>query len=215
LLGVKGEIILPGAFIPSAERYGLIGVIDRWVIQTAFRRYAALFDRSSAGPMIAINLSGNSLNDDRLLDFVHQQFAESGIMPGRICFEITETAAIYDLSRTTRFITALKDQGCSFALDDFGSSLSSFTYLKKLPIDFLKIAGSFVQNMVDDPIDHAVVAAINQVGHIMGIHTIAEYVESQTVLEQLRELGVDSAQGYALGYPRPLQECPVRRPALR
>jgi diguanylate cyclase (GGDEF)-like protein/PAS domain S-box-containing protein len=198
------ELVLPAAFIPAAERYGLMGAIDRWVIQAAFRGYAAGIGKT--GAMIAINLSGNSLSDETLLDFIEAQFAEHGFPPERVCFEITETAAIQNLRRATELMAALKRRGSQFALDDFGSGLSSFHYLKTLPVDYLKIDGSFVKDMTDHASDRALVAAINQMSHTLGIQTVAEYAHSQGIVERLRELGVDYAQGYFFGQPMPWVE---------
>ncbi len=200
----QGDLIMPASFIPAAERYGLMSNIDRWVIRTAFHSYNDIFGKDS-GVQIAINLSGNSLNDDSLLDFIKGEIDSTKIDPATICFEITETAAISNLDHVSQLILELKKVGCRFALDDFGSGLSSFAYLKNLPVDYLKIDGSFVQDMIDDTIDHAMVEAINQVGHIMGIGTIAECAESDEVVEMLRELGVDYAQGYAMGSPVPIE----------
>ncbi len=200
----KGDLIMPASFIPAAERYGLMSSLDRWVIRTAFHSYNDIFGEGS-GVQIAINLSGNSLNDDTLLDFIKGEIDLTKIDPGTVCFEITETAAISNLDQVSQLILELKRIGCRFALDDFGSGLSSFAYLKNLPVDYLKIDGSFVHDMLDDTIDHAMVEAINQVGHIMGIGTIAECAESEEVVEMLRELGVDYAQGYAMGSPIPIE----------
>jgi diguanylate cyclase (GGDEF)-like protein len=200
----QGDLIMPASFIPAAERYGLMTSLDRWMISTAFRTYDEIFGKDS-GVQIAINLSGNSLNDDSLLDFIKGEFTKAEIGPSNVCFEITETAAISNLDQVSQLILELKRIGCRFALDDFGSGLSSFTYLKNLPVDYLKIDGSFVHDMIDDTIDHAMVEAINQVGHIMGIGTIAECAESQEVVDMLRELGVDYAQGYAMGSPVPIE----------
>ncbi len=200
----KGDLIMPASFIPAAERYGLMTSLDRWMISTAFHSYNDIFGKES-GVQIAINLSGNSLNDDSLLDFIKDEINKTGIEPSNVCFEITETAAISNLDQVSQLILELKRVGCRFALDDFGSGLSSFTYLKNLPVDYLKIDGSFVHDMLDDSIDHAMVEAINQVGHIMGIGTIAECAESEEVVEMLRELGVDYAQGYAMGSPVPIE----------
>ncbi len=200
----KGDLIMPASFIPAAERYGLMSSLDRWVIRTAFHNYNDVFGEDS-GVQIAINLSGNSLNDDSLLDFIKDEIAATKIDPGTVCFEITETAAISNLDQVSQLILELKRIGCRFALDDFGSGLSSFAYLKNLPVDYLKIDGSFVHDMIDDTIDHAMVEAINQVGHIMGIGTIAECAESDEVVEMLRELGVDYAQGFAMGRPVPIE----------
>lgn len=199
----SGNIILPASFIPAAERYGLMTNVDRWVIHTALHSYFDTFGIQSK-VQIAINLSGNSLNDDTLLDFIKQELISSQINPNHVCFEITETAAINNLTQASQLIAELKKLGCRFALDDFGSGLSSFTYLKNLPVDYLKIDGSFVTDMVDDNIDYAMVDAINQLGHVMGIGTIAECAESQEVVDHLRKLGVDFAQGYAMGSPIPM-----------
>ncbi|MBE2295853.1 MAG: EAL domain-containing protein [Phycisphaerales bacterium] len=193
------ELVLPAAFIPAAERYGLMSAIDRWVIQAAFREYAPGI--GSTGTQITINLSGNSLGDESLLDFIEAQFVEHTFPPERVCFEITETTVIQNLHRTTQLVTALKSCGSQFALDDFGSGLSSFHYLKTLPIDYLKIDGSFVKDMIQNSSDCALVAAINQMGHTLGIQSIAKYAENQSIVERLRELGVDYAQGYFFGEP--------------
>lgn len=199
----NGNIIMPGSFIPAAERYGLMPNVDRWVIHTALHSYHETFGEKS-GVHIAINLSGNSLNDDKLLPFIKDELASSEVDPQYVCFEITETAAINNLTQASHLIKELKTIGCCFALDDFGSGLSSFTYLKNLPVDYLKIDGSFVTDMSNDTIDYAMVEAINQMGHVMGIGTIAECAESEEVVEQLRKLGVDFAQGYAMGSPMPM-----------
>jgi diguanylate cyclase (GGDEF)-like protein/PAS domain S-box-containing protein len=195
----NGELVLPAAFISAAERYGLMGAIDRWVIRTAFREYPTGIGRS--GARIAINLSGNSLSDQTLLEFIEAQFAEHAFPPERVSFEITETAAIQNLRPAVGLMAALKSRGCQLALDDFGSGLSSFHYLKSLPIDYLKIDGSFVEDMVENASDRAVVAAINQMSHTLGMQTIAEHVHSRAIVERLSELGVDYAQGYFFGEP--------------
>ncbi len=205
MLDTEGKIVPPNAFIPAAERYGLMAAIDRWVIRTAFGRYRELF-HGPGSSQIAINLSGNTLNDESLFDFIQERMLEHEIPPLRVCFEITETAAIHNLSRVTRFIVAMKESGCRFALDDFGSGLSSLTYLKNLPVDYLKIDGSFVRNMTEDAVDRAMVSAINEVGHTTGLRTVAEHVHSDEIVEILREMGIDYAQGYALGRPRPVEE---------
>jgi len=200
----KGELVLPAAFIPAAERYNLMGAIDRWVIQAAFREYAN--GVGLGGARLAINLSGNSLSDESLLAFIESQFVEHAFPPERACFEITETAAIQNLGPALGLMAALKGHGCHLALDDFGSGLSSFHYLKTLPVDYLKIDGSFVKDMCEDPRDDALVAAINQMSHAMGIQTVAEYVCSESIAERLCELGVDYAQGYFFGKPMPWGE---------
>lgn len=204
------DLVLPAAFIPAAERYHLMPSIDRWVIRTVFSMLEEYQARSGAGEpgsaRFAINLSGQSLGDEKFLEFVMQQFAQHRISPESICFEITETAAIANLARARDFIARFKHMGCRFALDDFGSGLSSFGYLKSLSVDYLKIAGGFIEDMVDDPVDHAMVDAINQIGHIMGLTTIAESVENPPILNQLRKMGVDYAQGLGIDTPKRLHQ---------
>ncbi len=205
----SGEFALPGSFLPAAERYNLTARIDRWVIDTAI---TWLHDHPNFLPcssLYAINLSGQSLVDDEFHRFVIDRIGKTQIPPQVICFEITETAAITNLSRAAAFITALKALGCKFSLDDFGSGLSSFGYLKTLPVDYLKIDGQFVKDILRDPIDLAMVKSINEIGHIMGKQTIAEYVENKAILEKLVEIGVDYAQGYYIGKPCLLAESKV------
>ncbi|MEQ1560933.1 MAG: EAL domain-containing protein [Methyloglobulus sp.] len=203
LVNLDGDLMLPSVFIPVAERYNQMQAIDRWVVQHAF---AALRDPEIVPEFIglAINISGQSLSDPLFLEFVESQIVNQEIPIERVCFEITETAAIGNLIHAQRFFSALKPRGCRFALDDFGSGLSSFAYLKTLPIDFLKIDGSFVKDMASDPIDYAMVEAIHRIGNVMGIETIAEFVETECVLEQLKSIGVNYGQGHCLAIPRPL-----------
>jgi len=201
------DLILPAAFIPAAERYHLMPSIDRWIIGTVFsmlEKYQARVGRD--GARFAVNLSGQSLGDEKFLEFVTQQFAQHRVDPETICFEITETAAIANLTRARDFIARFKGMGCRFALDDFGSGLSSFGYLKNLPVDYLKIAGDFIERMAEDPVDHAMVDAINQIGHVMGLITVAESVENVLTLDKLREIGLDYAQGLGLDTPKPLHQ---------
>jgi len=197
-----GQLILPAGFLAAAERYNLSTRIDRWVIQAAFRLLARDREQLSHLFLCSINLSGLSLLDEEFLSFVATQLNAYEIPPEKICFEITETAVISNLSGAMRFIDELRNLGCSFALDDFGSGLSSFAYLKNLPVHFLKIDGGFVRNVVDDPIDRAMVKSINDIGHVMGKQTIAEFVENESILEVLKEIGVDFVQGYATGKPK-------------
>jgi EAL domain-containing protein (putative c-di-GMP-specific phosphodiesterase class I) len=198
-----GTIIPPMAFIPAAERYALMPAIDRWVIREALSQCAARKRMDMPDGTYAINLSGASICDEQMLDFVREQFAHYQVAPEKICFEITETVAIANLTQAGTMIRALKEMGCRIALDDFGSGMSSFTYLKNLNVDYLKIDGSFVKNMVANPVDFAMVEAINRIGHVMGIQTIAEYVEDEKTLQALRQLGVDFAQGFNVGKPYP------------
>jgi len=199
----SGELLLPGTFIPPAERYKLMAKIDRWVISTALKSYADEIGLDS-NVKFSINLSGNSLTDKGLLDFIMQEFIVNKVPTNRVCFEITETAAISHLAQATDLITALKSQGCCVALDDFGSGLSSFSYLKQFPIDYLKMDGSFMRGLAYDQVDLAMVESINTIGHVMGIKTVAECVENDAVLDKLRALGVDYYQGYVHGKPQPL-----------
>ena len=197
----KGDIICPDQFIPSAERYNLMSTLDRWVIKTALTDLADHESKNEARYTLAINLSGTSLSEDRFLQFVIDELKRQKLPKNAICFEITETAAISNLSRVVHFMQTLKKLGCMFSLDDFGSGLSSFTYLKNLPVDFLKIDGQFVSNVVDDSVDESMVKAISEVGHAMGIETIAERVESKAVLDKLGTLGIEFAQGYYIARP--------------
>jgi diguanylate cyclase (GGDEF)-like protein/PAS domain S-box-containing protein len=203
MIDEKGEIIPPMAFLPAAERYDLMPAIDRWVINNAFlslRNYQQYI--GNANYMWTINISGQSLSDEYFLDFIIGKRLEHQVDASRICFEITETAAVTNLTDATHLITALKEEGFRFALDDFGSGLSSFNYLKHLPVDYLKIDGSFVKDLMDDPIDYAMVESINQIGHILKLKTIAEFVENSETLQILKELKVDYAQGYAIHKPQ-------------
>lgn len=203
----EGNTIPPGAFLPAAERYQLVGRIDEWVVSHAFawlNQNFAQFSRSFG--YCAINLSGGSLGDSRIKDAIIRHLESSTLLPYKVKFEITETAAIANLVEAQQFINALKAYGCQFSLDDFGSGLSSFAYLKNLPVDNLKIDGMFVKGILDDELDQAMVKSINDIGHVMHKITIAEFVENDEICAMLRDIGVDYGQGYGLGYPEPLDE---------
>jgi len=198
----QGGMISPELFIAAAERYGITPNIDRWVITNAFRWLVSEADERERLSLCSINLSGQSLGDEKFLPFVVEQFQISGLDATKICFEITETAAIASYSQANRFINALKELGCKFALDDFGTGLSSFGYLKHFPVDFLKIDGSFVKEILHDPIDREMVRSINEIGHLTGKKTIAEFAENEEIITMLRGMGIDYAQGYGVSEPK-------------
>ncbi|GAA5525802.1 cyclic di-GMP phosphodiesterase PdeB [Microbulbifer aestuariivivens] len=196
--GRDGDVIYPGVFLPAAERYGLIEEVDRWVIRRIFAYMAAEKRHGLTGHGYAINISGLSLGDETFTDFVLDSLIESGVPPSRVQFEITETSAINNLERALMFIHRLRAAGCTFALDDFGRGASSLAYLRQLPVDFLKIDGSFVRNMLGDDTDSAIVSTVNHLAKSMGISTIAEYAETPELISRLRRMGVDFAQGYGI-----------------
>ncbi len=200
----EDSLVPPGAFLPAAERYGLMPEIDRWVVRTTLQWLAAHRADPHLAQSYSINLSGQSLSDAQFLGFVLQEIERSGVEAGRLAFEVTESAAVAALDSAVQLIQTLKNKGCRFLLDDFGSGWSSFAYLKNLPVDFLKIDGSLVRDMAHDALDEAMVRAINEVGHVLGIATVAEFVENEAVLERVTALGIDYAQGYALGRPAPI-----------
>ena len=203
----EGGLILPNAFIPAAERYNLMQSVDRWVIERVFHCLAIALDHglvTDIEPLCFINLSGASLSDDGLTGFIHQLLKKYRLPPHMICFEITETTAITDFPAATEFVSTIKREGCRFALDDFGTGMSSFSYLKRLPVDFIKIDGSFVKNLRSDPMDYAIIQSIANIAHIGGMRTIAEFVEDEEVMALLRQIGVDFAQGYGIDRPAPV-----------
>jgi diguanylate cyclase (GGDEF)-like protein/PAS domain S-box-containing protein len=202
----RGNIIPPGAFLPAAERYNLASELDRWIITYLLEWLANHPDFLESVSLCSVNLSGLSLSDETMLPFISGQFQKWAIPTHKVCFEITETAAISNLSHATHFINQLKQQGCLFSLDDFGSGLSSFAYLKNLPVDYLKIDGLFVKDILDDQVDLAMVKSINEVAHVMNKKTIAEFVENKAIFNLLKTLGIDYAQGYGIGRPVPLSE---------
>jgi diguanylate cyclase (GGDEF)-like protein len=198
----EGRLTAPGEFIEAAELYHRMADVDRWVIRKVFRWMAERRNRLDQFGGFAINLSGNSLNDPNFSTFILEQLAAADIPAEMVCFEITETAAIANIGLAADFIREIKRTGCRFSLDDFGSGLSSYSYLKHLPVDFLKIDGMFVRDIVNNANDFAVVKSINEIGHFMGMKTIAEHVESAEILERLRQIGVDYAQGNGVERPR-------------
>ncbi len=205
-----GNVVSPMAFIPAAERYNFMPAIDRWVISQLFARLGqtkwsrCTSESGNYGCIYAINLSSDSINEDQFIDFLREQLALHQIPPQVICFETTETVAIANMGKAASLIHSLKELGCRFGLDDFGSGMSSFSYLKHLPVDYLKIDGSFVRHIVEEQIDLAMVQAINQIGHLMGIQTIAKFVENEDIFEKIKAIGVDYAQGYGIAKPQPL-----------
>ena len=204
-LSDKNEIIPPNVFIPIAERFKLMPDIDLWIIEHIFAYiHRKQINAPSENNLFCINLSGDTVSDHRLIGFILKQQEKYQINPASVCFEVTETAAIANLSTASVLIKILKDKGFSFSLDDFGSGMSSFAYLKNLPVDYLKIDGMFVKDIINDPIDLAMVQSINDIGHAMGLKTIAEYIESQSILDKITEIGVDYAQGYHIHKPEVL-----------
>ena len=202
-----GETIPTSAFFSAAERYKLMPQIDRWVTSSTLARLAENSKIVSEDDAIfSINLSGQSLSDDDILEFIDEELNENGLPPKALCFEITESAAVSNLKKAQSFIDSLRERGCSISLDDFGAGLSSFAYLKNFKVDSLKIDGSFIRDITDNRISESMVAAITQVAKVMELETVAEYVESEATWELIAELGVDFAQGHAVGRPIPLAE---------
>jgi len=200
MIDKEGDIVSPSNFLPAAERYNMITLIDEWVVDQSIQWLASRKDKV----LISVNLSGMSISNRDFLNFIVTRIKQYQVNPELLCFEITETAAISHLSTAIHFMNVLKKLGCSFALDDFGSGLSSFSYLTSLPVDYLKIDGTFVMDIDKDPMHYAMVKSINEVGQVMGIKTIAEYAASEGIIRSLREVGVDNAQGYAIARPVPL-----------
>ncbi len=210
----EGRLIAPGAFLPAAERYNLAPAIDRWVVRRLLESLsAARLTGATLPETVFVNISGTTLNDDSFFEFVREQLVRTAMPTASLCFEITETAAVANLSRAVEFIESFRRQGCHFALDDFGAGLSSFSYLKAIPVDYLKIDGAFVRDIHDDPMDRAIVESINHIGHVVGLKTVAEFVETPTLFDTLRDIGVDFAQGFGLHQPEPLLQCFKAKPA--
>jgi EAL domain-containing protein (putative c-di-GMP-specific phosphodiesterase class I) len=201
---------MPSTFLPAAERYNLMPSLDRWVIHEVLE---GLVYRSQSGAepyTLAVNLSGTSLNDTRFVEFLLSELSAAPVPEGALCFEITETAAIANLGTVVRFMQTLREQGCRFSLDDFGTGLSSLTYLKNLPVDYVKIDGQFIRNVTRDLADQSVVDAIARMAKAFDIQTIAERVESKEVFERLGEIGITFAQGYFVAVPKPITELPMK-----
>ena len=199
------EIIMPGAFIPAAERYNLMPKVDMWVISTLFKELNT-HKELKADACFSINLSGQTLTDPSFINFLHKEFDASEISPEKIVFEITETAAITNFNEAINFIQTFKQRGCKFALDDFGSGMSSFQYLSELPLDYIKIDGSFVKNIHDNLYNQSVIKSISQIGHSLGLEIIAEFVENKQILDELDKSLIDFVQGYEIEHPHPLFE---------
>lgn len=197
----NGGMVPPGAFIPAAERFGLMPQLDRWVVDTALANFSKLHPSGKPVKLCAINLSGPTFEDDSFADFVLQRLEDYGVSPHRICFEITETAAVSSMTRAVDFMQKLRDAGCKFSLDDFGSGMASFGYLKNLPVDFIKIDGSFIRNIETDPVSYSIVRAVTDIGHQLGLKVVAEWVADDRARDLLRGLSVDYAQGFAIHKP--------------
>jgi Amt family ammonium transporter len=207
----SGQLVAPNAFIPAAERYNLMPSLDRWVIGQVLDNLVYRENSGCSPYMLAVNLSGTSLSDARFLDFLLAELEAAQVPEGALCFEITETAAIANLGAVVTFMRALRERGCRFSLDDFGTGLSSLTYLKNLPVDYVKIDGQFIRNVIRDKSDESVVDAIARMAKALDIRTIAERVESRAVLQRLGEIGIAYAQGFFVAVPQPVKDLPVRR----
>jgi diguanylate cyclase (GGDEF)-like protein/PAS domain S-box-containing protein len=197
------ELVLPGAFVPAAERFGLMPQLDRWVVRNALQNFNRLHPAGEAVALCAINLSATTMEDEAFPAFVLEELRRSGVPAGRVCFEVTETAAVGNMARVVDLIKRLRALGCKFALDDFGAGMSSFGYLKNLPVDYIKIDGSFIRELETDPMSYSIVRAVTDIGHQMGAGVIAEFVNSARTRELLRGLGVDFVQGFAIHKPEP------------
>lgn len=204
----SGNLVPPASFIPAAERFGLMSQLDRWVVRTAIEHCARRLNDMGSEREIsyAINLSGKSIGDDDFTDYVRDQLQKHGIPPRLICFEITETSAIANLHGARRFIESFRELGCKFALDDFGTGMSSISYLKSLPVDYIKIDGCFVKEILKSDVDRAMVEMIARLGKMLGKAVVAEFAETDAIVDELRAMGIDYAQGYAIGKPMPLDE---------
>jgi Amt family ammonium transporter len=207
MLDDGGEVLSPALFLPAAERYQLMPLVDRWVIHNSLQMLGSIWNSISAtGAIFCINLSGQSLTNTGFLAFIAHEIEESSVPARQICFEITETAAISNIDEAIMFMDSLRQIGCRFSLDDFGAGLSSFGYLKVLPVDYLKIDGSFIREVTNDTVSLSMVQAICQIGDTMGLSIVAEYVGDQATVDMLKEIGVDFLQGFFVGKPVALTE---------
>ncbi|MGH8640173.1 MAG: EAL domain-containing protein, partial [Burkholderiales bacterium] len=220
MLDRSGNLVPATGFMPHAERYNLLTSIERWVISSLVEFLYRQWKGKAAAPELhaavdrgfySVNISGASINDKSFPEFLRNLLTRYQLPSGLICFEITETTAISNLSKAAELMHELKGMGCRFALDDFGTGMSSFAYLKYLPVDFLKIAGVFIKDMVNDPMDHAIVDSINRIGHILGMRTVAESVEDSETLTRIKEMGLDFAQGYFIAEPEALGDEPAQQ----
>jgi EAL domain-containing protein (putative c-di-GMP-specific phosphodiesterase class I) len=202
----QGGLIQPAEFIPAAERFNLMPAIDRWVLRQACRRLAHRRSGDARSPFtLAVNVAATTLNDEQFLEFATGEIEATNLSPGALCFELTEAAAMSNLANATHFARELRGRGCRVSLDDFGSGLSSFTFLKSLPVDFIKLDGHFMHNVTRDRVDESMVAAIVQIGASMGVATIAERVDSAEVLARLADIGIQYAQGHYIAPPSPVE----------
>jgi diguanylate cyclase (GGDEF)-like protein len=202
----SGELQSPQEFIMSAERFGYVTLVDRWVVREVFTWVSSLMDRQKVIPELSINLSGTSVTDNDFLDYLLEQISEHGVGTSKLCFEITETGAIDNLPRAADFVRTLKNLGCKFSLDDFGTGLASHKYLKELPVDYVKIDGTFITDVHQNRTDFAMAKSINDLAHFLGQKTVAECVESLDIVPALRDIGIDYLQGWGIGMPRTLDE---------
>jgi len=200
----EGKVVMPGAFLPAAERYGMVSLLDRWVVAQAIAHFDQLHSSGRIPGRCSVNLSAASLEDDSFVDYVLELIERHGVEPSRLCFEITETEAVRNLARAVSFIERLRAVGCLVALDDFGAGMSSFGYIKNLPVDVIKIDGSFIRDLDGDPMNRSIVEVITEIGHQRGLDVVAEWVGDEKVIATLRALGVDYGQGFALHRPEPV-----------
>jgi EAL domain-containing protein (putative c-di-GMP-specific phosphodiesterase class I) len=201
-----GSLSSPQDFIASAERYGFMSLVDRWVVKETFSWISQLMDAQKVVPSLSINLSGTSVTDDSFMDYLFEQISEYGVGTSRICFEITETGTISNLVKAADFVRAFRNIGCKFSIDDFGTGLASHNYLRELPVDYVKIDGSFITGIHKNRNDYAIARSINDLAHFLGQETIAECVENEQIIVKLREIGVDYLQGWGIGKPKLLSE---------